>query len=102
MEGMYDVMNIFYIEEHNGKYLVKPNLSLTEFNTSKITGSWGVFCARVMGLSYANYLRMCRDMYGAEIVGKNIKYPSAFLSETNAKKLMKVLESRWKEIKKVK
>jgi hypothetical protein len=28
-----------------------------------------------MGLTYAQYLRMCRDIYGAEIVGKGEKYP---------------------------
>ena len=95
MEGMYDVMKIFYIEEHNGKYLVKVNLSLAGFNVSKIPGSWAVFEARLFGLSYANYLCMCRDIYGAEIIGKNHKYPCAYMDETNAKKLVKVLEKRW-------
>jgi hypothetical protein len=31
-----------------------------------------------MGLTYANYLRMCRDKYGAEIIGKGDRYPVAY------------------------
>lgn len=100
MEGVYDVMGIFYMEEHNGRFLVKPNLALTNLDISKISGSWGVFSARLMGLSYANYLRMCRDKFGGEIIGKNKKYPNVFLTETNAKKLIKILDARWVSVSK--
>lgn len=93
-------MSIFYIEDREDKFLIKVDLSKTGFDTSKITGSWAVFEARVMGLSYANYLRMCRDIYGAEIIGKGYKYPTAFFSsKLEAQKLMKVLEKRWNAIK---
>lgn len=37
--------------------------------------------ARIMNISYANYLRLCRDEYGAEIFGKNSMYPIAFFSK---------------------
>lgn len=100
MEGNDDVMSIFYIEDRGDKFLVKVDLIKTGFDISKITGSWSVFEARVMGLSYANYLRMCRDIYGAEIIGKGNKYPTVFFSsKLNAQKLIKVLEKRWNIIK---
>jgi hypothetical protein len=31
-----------------------------------------------MGLTYAQYLRMCRDCFGAEIIGKGSNYPVAY------------------------
>jgi len=95
MEGNNDVMNIFYIEDRGDKFLVKVDLSKTCFDTSKITGSWAVFEARVMGLSYANYLRMCRDEFGAKICGKNCLYPVAYFDNTDkVKKLIKFLNKR--------
>ena len=50
-------------------------------------------------LSYANYLRMCRDRYGADIIGKGSKYPVAFF-EKNEKtnELVAILNSKAKEI----
>lgn len=64
---------------HPGKFLVRPlhdnlHLAYTE-------GSFNVICARVAGLSYANYLRMCRDQFGAEIVGKGSIYPVAYFKQ---------------------
>ena len=35
-----------------------------------------------MGLSYAQYLRMCRDCFGAELMGKGMYYPTAYFNKT--------------------
>lgn len=79
---------------HPGKYMVRlvhNNLPLTSTN-----GSYNVLLARLMNLSYADYLRMCRDLYGAEIIGKNKLYPVAYFSgETEKlKELVKLLNKR--------
>ena len=37
--------------------------------------SYNVLFARLMNLSYAQYLRFCRDILDAELVGKNKIYP---------------------------
>ena len=37
-----------------------------------------------MNLSYADYLRMCRDLYSAEIIGKDKMYPVAYFSSSKA------------------
>ena len=89
--------NYFMIEESPyqiGKSVVRPvheNLPLTH-----TTGSYNLLAARLLNLSYAQYLRMCRDLYGAEIVGKNHRYPVAYFkngSET-AKQLVSLLNKR--------
>lgn len=100
MEGNDDVMNIFYIEDRGDKFLVKVDLGKTDFDISKITGSWAVFEARIMGLSYANYLRMCRDIYGAEITGKGHLYPVAYF-DGETSKLKELINLLNKNVEKV-
>lgn len=86
----------FKIEEspyNPGKYLIRlvhENLSL-----GVVHGSCNVLAARVCGLSWAEYLRMCRDVYGAELMGKNEKYPVAYFTDTTkAKQLVSVLNKQ--------
>ena len=61
------------------KYILRPNYPLLPLKGTK--GSYNILAARLMNLSYANFLRMCRDIYGAEIIGKNSLYPVAYFSE---------------------
>lgn len=71
-------IKIFYRDEsasHPGKYMVRVDAE--KFHLNYTEGSFNVIQARLFGLTYANYLRMCRDIYGAEIVGKNSGYPYA-------------------------
>ena len=56
-----------------GKYLIRPIHE--NFYLDSTSGSFNIIGARLMGLTYAQYLRMCRDVYGAEIIGKGSKYP---------------------------
>lgn len=79
------------------KFFICPNHD--RLHLEHTNGSFNIICARVMGLSYANYLRMCRDRYGADIIGKGCKYPVAFF-EKNKKtdELVSILNSKAKEI----
>ena len=45
------------------------------FYLNSTEGSFNVIGARLLNLSYAQYLRMCRDMLGATIFGKDSLYP---------------------------
>ena len=56
-----------------GKYIIRPIHD--NFHLDYTDGSFNIICARLMGLSYADYLRMCRDCFGAEIIGKGSLYP---------------------------
>jgi hypothetical protein len=64
----------------------QPNKCLIGFNLEEFPirtkGSFNVLAARVMGLSYVEYLRMCRDVLGAEIIGKNSTYPVPCFKKT--------------------
>lgn len=63
----------------NGKYKISPmfeNLPLYSTN-----GSFNLIAARLMGLTYAQFLRYCRDVHEAEIVGKQSLYPVAYFTK---------------------
>lgn len=69
-------VKVFYRDEsatYPGKYMVRADLD--KFYLYSTDGTFNVIGARLMGLTYAQYLRMCRDIYGAEIIGKGSKYP---------------------------
>ena len=69
-------VKVFYRDEcatQPGKYMVRANLDA--FHLDYTDGSFNVIGARLMGLTYAQYLRMCRDIYGAEIIGKGQMFP---------------------------
>lgn len=88
-------MNFFEVEKspYNEKYIIRPihdNLPL-----GTVYGSCNVIAARIMNLSWPQYLIMCRELYGATLIGKNTKYPVAlFETEEKAQKLCSILNKR--------
>ena len=86
----------FYVDEtpyFPGKFVIR--LYHEKFGFSQFKGSCNCVPAKLMMLSYANYLRLCRDIYGAELQGKNTKYPIAlFKDKKNAEALAKELNCR--------
>ena len=80
-----------------GKYIILPNHSKLPLKGTN--GSYAVLAARLMNLGYADYLRMCRDLYGAEIYGKNNYYPIAYFNLTDElKALVNILNQRAREV----
>ena len=72
-------IKVFYRDEvatRPGTYMIRADLD--KFYLGFTEGSFNVICARLMGLTYAQYLRMCRDEFGAEIIGKGDTYPVAY------------------------
>lgn len=89
-------MNYFTLEEtpfNPKKYLIKPSFEkLPLYNTE---GSYTIIMARLFNISFANFLRLCRDEYEAELVGKNTLYPIPYFKNFDkAKELIKELEKR--------
>ena len=76
-----------------GKYTLRINFDkLPEMCT---TGSFNLLPARLLNLTYAQYLRFCRDIVGGEIVGKNSMYPVAYFSKTiTTNAFVRLLNSR--------
>ena len=89
-------IKVFYRDEcvsHPGKYIIRANLD--KFFLESTTGSFHIIGARLMGLTYADYLRMCRDCFGAEIVGKGSMYPyPIFKASSLLEELIKKLNER--------
>ena len=72
-------IKVFYRDEsasYPGKYMIRADLE--KFYLNYTEGSYNVIQARLMGLTYAQYLRMCRDCFGAEIIGKGSTYPAPY------------------------
>ena len=62
-------------------------------------GSFALLAARLLNLSYANYLRLCRDVYGATLAGKGTKYPVALFKDgAPAAELIQLLNQKLNEI----
>lgn len=86
---------VFYVNE--SPYM--PNhytigIHHDKFNLTSTVGSYNVIMARILGISYANFLRMCRDSFEAIIIGKNTYYPVAyFKSKTACKSICDLLNS---------
>lgn len=87
----------FVLEEspyRPGKYTIR--LDFDKFPSQLSTsGSFNLLPARLLNLSYAQYLRFCRDIVGGEIAGKNKIYPVAYFNKsmtTNA--FVRLLNSR--------
>ena len=69
-------VKVFFRDEsatQPGKYMIRADFE--KFHLYSSEGSFNIIGARLMGLTYAQYLRMCRDVYGAEIIGKGSLYP---------------------------
>lgn len=65
---------------HPGKWIVRPVSD--NFHLNSTSGSFNVICARLFNLDYPQYLRMCRDCFDAEIIGKNSMYPVAYFKRS--------------------
>lgn len=76
-----------------GKYTI--SIDFDKLPPMSTNGSYNILFARLMNLSYAQYLRFCRDMLGAELAGKEHIYPVAYFTKTvNTVAFVRLLNSR--------
>lgn len=91
----------FYLDEspyYTNKYIIKMNHDLFLFPHGT-NGSFNVFVARVLNLTYADYLRYARDRLGAELIGKNQLYVMAYFDDTETvRAFIKLLNTRMEYI----
>ena len=90
-------------ETVDGMYMVSFNDDLYAAAEAKIgnpvKGSWNVLPARILGISYAEYLRYARDKYNGTLYGKGHKCPIVkFKNKNDCKALCKELLLRWTRI----
>lgn len=91
----------FYLDEspiYKNKYIIRLNHDKFLFPTGT-SGSYNVFIARVLNLSYADYLRYSRDRLGAELIGKQSRYVVAYYDKNQATEaFVKLLNKRMEYI----
>ena len=91
----------FYLDEspiYKERYILRMNHDLFKFE-GRTRGSYAVFPARVLDLSYAEYLRYCRDRLGADLIGKKAKYVTAyFMKNKETQEFVKLLNRRMEYI----
>ena len=90
-------MKAFYVDSMPtiGKYKIGLCDETYKIINTCICGSYNILAARVFGLSYADYLRMIRENYGATLKGKEGYITYTFTVKENAIKLEKELNRRW-------
>lgn len=66
---------------YQNKYVLRFNMTECPFPNGT-EGSYAVFPARLMNLSYPDYLRYTRDRLGAELIGKFNKYVVPYFDKT--------------------
>ena len=87
--GSMTKVKVFYRDEsasYPGKYIIRADLE--KFHLNSTNGSFALIGARLFGLTYPQFLRMCRDCFGAEIVGKGSKYPIAYFKQSEGLKAL--------------
>ena len=97
MEGVSIMIKYFTLESsmtEKGKFLIKVNPDLFPLE-KPISGCLNLLPARLLGLSYADYLRFARDVLDAKVIGKNELYPTPYFSGSDAiMELVKLLNKR--------
>lgn len=95
------IIEYFKAEEspyHPNKFIIKPTSHLYNL-IDRLEGSYHVYEARLFGLPYSQYLRMLRDKYGVDIIGKGQTYPVAyFLDLDKAREVVIELNKRFRII----
>lgn len=62
--------------------------------------SYIIVPARILGLSFASFLRFARDKFDGELNGKSGKYVTvSFKSKEKCNELCEILNKRWEKIK---
>ena len=87
----------FFLDEspyYKGKYVIRINLEEMPFPNGT-RGSYTLLIARLLNISYTDYLRYVRDRLGADLVGKNARYVVAYFDNNKeARALIRLLNSR--------
>lgn len=76
-----------------GEYFIQLKESATKYFTP-MKGSFNVLNARLMGLTFPDYLRYISAKYNAHIIGKTIYPIIYFENEQDAKNLANELDKR--------
>ncbi len=72
------IRQYYHLEEsvgNPGKYIIHLNFDEPTLPAMYTAGSYNVLMARLMNMPYCEFLRFCRDRYGADVQGRKNMYP---------------------------
>jgi hypothetical protein len=85
--------NFESVPNRENKFMISPNYEALHLKGT--TGSYNILPARLMELSYAQYLIMCRELFGAELIGKGTLYVYPLFERNDLTyQFLKLLNSR--------
>ena len=94
---MIRAFSLKYDQNHIGKCVLHFQFSKDLPFTIEDTDLLNVLPARLLGLTYDNYLRFARDRLGAELIGKRKKYITVlFENNSLTQKFVETLNTRLK------
>lgn len=84
----------------NAETVLSANVRRVEFTQHDFIGnipggSYNVVMARLFGLSFPNFLRYCREVYGADINGRQGYSYLTFKDNEKCTRLVNELNRRW-------
>lgn len=92
----------FYVTDsmiNNEHKQISIHADVYSFINTAVSGSYNILFARLYGLSYAEFLRMARDEFGATLHGKDGGYITmTFANPLDAKRLDFQLTKKWLDI----
>lgn len=96
-------MTYFYLDEspvYKEKFMIRmKHENFEKFFPNGIKGSYNLMPARLLNLSYADYLRFARDVLKGEIIGKGHRYPVVFFNRSKElTQFLKLLNKRMEYI----
>lgn len=93
-------MKVFALEEsvyQPGKYILL--FYPARFHSTFTNGSFALMASRLLNISFPDYCRLCRDVYGADIIGKGALYPVIYFKKTKqVEEFVELLNTRAKKV----
>ena len=92
-------MTFIVRETANNTFMV--GMSELLFSDVMRGGSYNVLAARALGLSYPDYLKMCRAKFNGMLCGREGYSYCVFKNKEDCKRLCIMLNKEWTQIEKV-
>lgn len=85
------MVNVFSLDMTPDETGLVLRVDHSKFHCTYTEGSYTVLPARLLGISYADFLRLCRDEFDAEIFGRGTLYPVPYFRYTEKSKALVTL-----------
>ena len=88
-------------ENWDSSYQIISDDFLFSTNNMEVNGSYGVIQARLLGFTYANFLRFCRANYNGVLRGREGYSYCVFKNKNDAVRLCGLLNQEFSKVKEI-